>query len=102
MTDRLFKVLLSRVQGIRMIGSCALNMCYVASGRADMYYEGETPQVGPKPWDFTAPEVIVKEAGGIVILPENKPFDCTKGRVFVTNSNELKNEFLSLQLFPNL
>jgi myo-inositol-1(or 4)-monophosphatase len=53
--------LLTRVQGIRQTGSSALNLCYIASGRLDGYWER-----GIAPWDVTAGAVIVAEAGGTV------------------------------------
>jgi myo-inositol-1(or 4)-monophosphatase len=46
-------------QGMRRLGSAALDLCYVASGRIDAYYER-----GIWPWDLAAGSVIVKEAGG--------------------------------------
>ena len=52
---------------IRAWGSAALNMCAVAAGYADAYYE-----FGPHCWDFAAGEVIVKEAGGTVVDTEGK------------------------------
>jgi myo-inositol-1(or 4)-monophosphatase len=49
----------TRVQGIRRAGSAALDMCYVAAGRFDAYWEE-----GLKPWDTAAASVIAREAGG--------------------------------------
>jgi myo-inositol-1(or 4)-monophosphatase len=45
---------------VRALGSAALNMCFVAAGRADAYYE-----FGVHCWDVAAGIVILKEAGGI-------------------------------------
>ncbi|MFC0178867.1 inositol-1-monophosphatase [Thorsellia kenyensis] len=45
----------------RRTGSAALDLAYVAANRVDGYFE-----IGLKPWDFMAGELIVKEAGGIV------------------------------------
>lgn len=52
---------------IRMQGSAALNLCTVASGGADAYYE-----FGLHVWDFAAAGLIVEEAGGVVIDPSGK------------------------------
>jgi fructose-1,6-bisphosphatase/inositol monophosphatase family enzyme len=41
MLDKIQKLLLARIQGFRSMGSCALNMCFVAAGRLDLYYEGK-------------------------------------------------------------
>ena len=46
-------------QGMRRIGSAALDVCYVAAGRLDGYYER-----GVKPWDIAAGVLILEEAGG--------------------------------------
>jgi myo-inositol-1(or 4)-monophosphatase len=46
-------------QGMRRLGSAALDLCYVASGRLDGYYER-----GIWPWDLAAGSVILEEAGG--------------------------------------
>ena len=52
---------LTRVQAIRQTGSAALNLCYIAAGRLDGYWER-----GLSPWDVAAGAVIVTEAGGTV------------------------------------
>lgn len=49
------------LQELRILGSSALEMCYIASGRLDMYWEA-----GLKPWDTAAGHLIVREAGGKV------------------------------------
>ena len=46
-------------QGIRRPGSAALDMCYVAAGRLDGFWEQ-----GLKPWDTAAGKIIIEEAGG--------------------------------------
>jgi len=48
-----------RAQGVRRTGSAALDMCYVAAGRFDGFWE-----VRLNPWDMAAGSVIVREAGG--------------------------------------
>ena len=60
MTDTLAGVL-QRFQGIRRVGSAALDLCWVAAGRLDAYWE-----YGVKPWDTAAGALIVAEAGGRV------------------------------------
>lgn len=50
--------LLPRVGDIRRIGSAALDLCAVASGRLDAYFE-----VGLNPWDWAAGVLIAEEAG---------------------------------------
>ncbi len=53
--------LLPRVRDIRRLGSCALDLCAVASGTLDAYVEE-----GPHIWDHAAAGLIVAEAGGIL------------------------------------
>ena len=48
-------------QAVRRDGSSALNLCFVAAGRFDGYWE-----IGLKPWDSAAGELLVREAGGVV------------------------------------
>ncbi len=57
----LFKELMQCTQGIRRIGSASVDMCYVACGRFEVFYE-----YGLKPWDVSAGTIIVEEAGGRV------------------------------------
>ncbi|MQA83649.1 MAG: inositol monophosphatase [Streptosporangiales bacterium] len=52
---------LPRVRDIRRGGSCAVDLCSVACGRADAYYES-----GPQEWDLAAGVLIAREAGGRV------------------------------------
>lgn len=50
-----------RAQAIRRLGSAALDICYVANGRLDGYWEFKL-----KPWDIAAGILILEEAGGVV------------------------------------
>lgn len=52
---------------IRSLGSAALNMCMVALGGADIFFE-----FGIHAWDIAAGDLIVREAGGISIDPAGK------------------------------
>lgn len=49
------------VQGLRRTGTAALDLCYVAAGRFDGFWE-----VALNPWDMAAGVVILREAGGRV------------------------------------
>jgi myo-inositol-1(or 4)-monophosphatase len=46
---------------IRRLGSAAIDLCYVAAGRCDVFWE-----VGLHPWDMAAGKLLVEEAGGMV------------------------------------
>lgn len=55
---RLFDALVRKAQGIRRMGSAALDFAYVASGRFDGFFE-----FGLKPWDTAAGSILLSEAG---------------------------------------
>ncbi|MEO6825958.1 MAG: inositol monophosphatase family protein [Microbacteriaceae bacterium] len=57
----LLQTLIGRVRDIRRIGSAALDLCNVAAGRLDAYYE-----IGLMPWDYAAGALIATEAGARV------------------------------------
>ena len=66
---RLFLRILDRCQAIRRTGSSALNLCYLAAGRFDLFWSYST-----KVWDVAAGVLIVREAGGIVTSPTGGAF----------------------------
>ncbi|KAF7120010.1 hypothetical protein RHSIM_Rhsim13G0144400 [Rhododendron simsii] len=73
--------LLFKVRSLRMCGSCALDLCGIACGRIDLFYE-----LGfGGPWDVAGGAVIVKEAGGVIFDPSGKEFDITSQRVAASN-----------------
>ncbi|KAE8728699.1 Inositol monophosphatase [Hibiscus syriacus] len=79
-TNRINK-LLFKVRSLRMSGSCALNLCGIACGRLDLFYE-----LGyGGPWDVAAGVLIVKEAGGLVYDPFGKDFEITVPKVAASN-----------------
>lgn len=57
----LFNDVIYRLRGIRRCGSAAIDLCYVAQGRYDLYWE-----LNLQPWDTAAGVLIVREAGGVV------------------------------------
>ena len=63
-----FARMLEVAQGIRRDGSAALDLCYVAAGRFDAYWEFKL-----RPWDVAAGILIVEEAGGRVTAPDGGP-----------------------------
>lgn len=58
--------LLPRVRDIRRCGSAALDLCMVACGRLDAYYER-----GLKPWDHAAGALVAAEAGAVVAVSDD-------------------------------
>ncbi len=67
-------------QGVRRAGSAALDLCYVASGRLDGFFEENL-----KPWDTAAGVLIVSEAGGRVSTFSVDPYELTSPNVVASN-----------------
>jgi myo-inositol-1(or 4)-monophosphatase len=66
----MWEVFNNRARGVRRDGAAALNMCWVASGRLDGFWERPV-----QAWDMGAGVVVVREAGGIVSALEHPDFD---------------------------
>lgn len=75
-----FDILSHRSQAVRRVGSAALDLCYVACGRFDAYWEHIV-----KPWDLAAGALIAREAGGLVSAPDGSAFDVDGGEVLASN-----------------
>lgn len=58
---RTVSALLARVRDVRSHGSAALELCWLAAGRCDAYYEDEL-----EPWDWAAGSLVAREAGATV------------------------------------
>jgi myo-inositol-1(or 4)-monophosphatase len=76
---RLGRVVAS-AQGVRRAGAAALDMCYIACGRFDGYFEENL-----KPWDTAAGIVIVTEAGGKVTTFDGGDYDIFAPNIVVSN-----------------
>ena len=72
----LFNRLIRHAQGVRRIGSAALDLAYVAAGRFDGFFE-----FGLKPWDIAAGALLVMEAGGTMRRVDGEPLDLSIGDV---------------------
>ncbi|KAI5056806.1 hypothetical protein GOP47_0028624 [Adiantum capillus-veneris] len=81
-TTKRINSLLFKVRSLRMTGSCALNLCGIACGRLDIFYE-----LGyGGPWDVAAGVVIVQEAGGLIFSPSGEEFNISTQRIAASNS----------------
>ena len=76
------RLLLNNCQGLRRLGSAALDLAYVASGRFDVFIED-----GLNAWDMAAGQLLVTEAGGRVSLLNGETYDLNGGQVLATNSH---------------
>jgi myo-inositol-1(or 4)-monophosphatase len=65
---------------VRDRGAGALDLCYVACGRFDGYWE-----IDQSPWDIAAGGLIVEEAGGRMSDFRGGPFDIYDGETVATN-----------------
>lgn len=89
---KIYKELLGKVHGIRRPGSAALDMCHVAKGVYEGYWEWYL-----NPWDVSAGLLIIEEAGGIVSNLEGERWSfsddvivCSNRLIHQTLINEIK------------
>lgn len=79
-----------RVQGIRRSGVASIDICYVACGRLDAYWEYKL-----SPWDVAAGQVIVREAGGKATDFRNKDLTAFS-RTIVASNGKLHGNLLRI------
>ena len=83
--------LLTRTRGVRRMGSAALDLCYVATGRFDGYWEQKL-----NPWDFLAAALCVSEAGGTVTnVAGETGRSLYQGRYVVASNGHIHTDFLA-------
>jgi myo-inositol-1(or 4)-monophosphatase len=75
-----FAAFLEEAQAVRRLGSAALDLCYVAAGRFDGFWEERI-----HPWDIAAGALIIEEAGGTVSGMDGAPFDAFAGHIAASN-----------------
>jgi len=75
-----FKAFLMRTQGIRRNGSAALDLCYVACGRIDGFWEAKL-----RPWDIAAGSLMIREAGGTLSDFSGNPFSIWGDETLASN-----------------
>ncbi|MFT4692923.1 MAG: myo-inositol-1(or 4)-monophosphatase [Limisphaerales bacterium] len=68
------------IRGIRRMGSAALDLCWVANGRFDAFFEYQLA-----PWDYAAGKLIIEEAGGICTDRSGNPLVIDSRSVVVAN-----------------
>lgn len=92
-----FRKIYQHSQGIRSLGTAALNLAMVALGAVDVNYE-----FGIHAWDYSAGDLLVREAGGVVMDPDGGKLDLLARRVLAASSPELAQEYVKLltQYYP--
>lgn len=83
------KHILPRCQDIRRLGSAALDLCYVARGTYEGYYE-----MNLKAWDVSAGVIILKEAGGKVTTLKNDEYELFKSKYIVATNSYIHEELV--------
>ncbi len=76
----LFQRMIVLAQGVRRPGSAAIDLCYVAAGRLDGFWEE-----GLKPWDTAAGSLIVTEAGGRISNYQGDRYTPYQKNILVAN-----------------
>ena len=87
-TMRLTEQLFRRSCDFRRMGAAALDLCYVACGRYDLFFEYSLC-----PWDYAAGSLIVTEAGGHVSTLEGGPLELDR-RCSIWASNDVNKDIL--------
>lgn len=75
-----FNAMMNQCQAIRRLGAASLDLCYIAAGRFEGYWE-----FGLKPWDIAAGALIIEEAGGRVTDTNNNQIDLFGADIFASN-----------------
>ena len=68
---------------IRRFGAAAPELCYLAMGRCELYFEYML-----SPWDFAAASLIVTEAGGMLAGLAGQPLTCTRQSGVIAANNK--------------
>jgi myo-inositol-1(or 4)-monophosphatase len=76
----LFTAFLGEARAVRRLGSAAIDLCWVAAGRMDGFWEQAL-----QPWDIMGGALIVEEAGGRVTHLDGSPWNAHRGNVLASN-----------------
>jgi myo-inositol-1(or 4)-monophosphatase len=79
---RLFAAFLREARAVRRLGSAAIDLCWVAAGRMEGFWEE-----GLQPWDTTAGALIVSEARGRVTALDGGPWNAMNGHLVASNGH---------------
>jgi myo-inositol-1(or 4)-monophosphatase len=91
-----FQRVLPASGGVRRCGSAAMDLCYLAEGVLDAFWEEDYLS----PWDVAAGLVILKEAGGMATRLNGQEIDLENGSILAANSPALLDELGRLVRAP--
>ena len=91
---RTFGRFAGRSFGVRGRGAGALDLCYVACGRLEGYWE-----IDQSPWDIAAGGLMVEEAGGRMSDFRGRPFDIFQGETLASNGH-IHRQLLAVLALP--
>lgn len=80
---KVMRNLLPHTRDIRRLGSASLDLCYLAGGSFDGYYE-----INLKPWDVAAGILILEEAGGKISREDGEPYTLDE-RILVASNGKI-------------
>lgn len=80
---------LKQIMGLRRLGAAALDLCYVACGRASGFWEFEL-----NPWDFAAGKLLIEQAGGMVSGKQGEEVSIYKKSYIVASNGKIHEQML--------
>ena len=86
-----FANMVKRSLAVRRDGSAALDICMVAEGIADGFFE-----YGLSPWDICASTVILKQAGGLVTNINMKEYDIFSKKQYIASNKKIHKEMIKV------
>jgi len=87
------RAILPHIRDFRRLGSAALDICSVACGRLDGYFE-----LHIHAWDIAAGVLILQEAGGCAVDPSGEKLDLLCGKVLCCNSQNIADQIVKIFL----
>jgi myo-inositol-1(or 4)-monophosphatase len=90
----LFTKFITRARAVRRLGSAALDLCYVAAGRFEGFWEQKL-----HPWDIAGGALLVQEAGGRVTRLDGSLYSSRGGSVLATNGHVHEEMLETIRVF---
>ena len=88
----LFKDFTDKSHGVRRLGAAAVDLCHVASGKVDGFWEFDL-----KPWDSAAGILIAQEAGCVVSQMDGSDYSIYDNNILVANPNIHREMILEIE-----